>query len=110
IYQVYLLFLKINAFIVTMTFKSYTFFLSSLCFISFLTFSACKSNKEDASKGRNRAKDLRAEVYVVTPQVFQNDINASGSLLPNEAIEIHPEVSGRITDILFKEGAFVKKG
>ena len=93
-----------------MTTRNHIFFLSSLYILSLLIFSACKSNKEDATKSNNRPKGLRAEGYVVQPQVFQNDISASGTLRPNEEVEIHPEVSGRITHILFKEGSFVRKG
>jgi membrane fusion protein (multidrug efflux system) len=34
----------------------------------------------------------------------------TGTLLANEAVEIRPEISGKITHIYFKEGARVKKG
>lgn len=85
------------------------FFHSFVFLFSLLILSGCK-DKEDASKANNRPKGLRTEGYIVQPQSFQNDISASGTLRPNEAVEIHPEVSGRITAILFKEGSFVKKG
>src|SRR5690606_8029147 len=84
-----------------------------LAFCSFfpLIFLSCKSNKEDARTATaGRANVLRAEGYIVAPQTFQNDISASGTLLPNESVEIHPEVTGRITSINFKEGSYVKKG
>lgn len=76
-----------------------------------ITIVSCKSNKEDA-KGKVSVKSssLRAEGYIVEPQTFQNDLSASGTLLPNESVEIHPEVTGRITAINFKEGSYVKKG
>lgn len=53
---------------------------------------------------------LTVEGYLVRAQSFQNDLSASGTLLPNEEIEIHPEISGRVTAIQFKEGTSVKKG
>lgn len=93
-----------------MTNRQNIFFLSFVYFLSFIIISSCKSNKEDAIKANNKSKSLRAEGYVVQPQVFQKDISASGTLHPNEEVEIHPEVAGRITSILFKEGSFVKKG
>lgn len=77
--------------------------------LSLMTVLGCK-NKEDASKTVNKPKGLRAEGFVVQPQSFQNDISASGTLRPNEEVEIHPEVSGRVTEILFKEGSKVSKG
>jgi len=91
-----------------MYFKN-VFILLPVCLLFILTLTNCK-NKEDASKTNGRPKGLRAEGYVVKPESFQNDISASGTLRPNEEVEILPEVSGRITAILFKEGSFVRKG
>lgn len=77
-----------------------------------LTLSASCSNKkkEETTKGGGRPKFISAEVYVVQPQSFRDEYIASGTLLPNEEIDILPEVSGRITGIFFKEGARVRKG
>ncbi|WP_276132020.1 efflux RND transporter periplasmic adaptor subunit [Polluticoccus soli] len=85
----------------------------SLLLVSGVT--ACKSKKTETTtttaRGQaGRPNNLRAEVYVVKAEVFQNDYKASGTLLPNEEIEIHPEISGRVTSISFKEGAHVRKG
>ncbi|HRO42800.1 MAG TPA: efflux RND transporter periplasmic adaptor subunit [Flavipsychrobacter sp.] len=85
------------------------FFSAFVSLSSLLIISSC-GNKEDASKANSKPRGLRAEGYVVQPQSFQNDISASGTLRPNEEVEILPEVAGRITSILFKEGALVKKG
>jgi membrane fusion protein (multidrug efflux system) len=79
-------------------------------------FSSCKTKKTETTtaSGRGQAagrpNNLRAEVYLVKAEVFQSDYKASGTLLPNEEIEIHPEISGRVTSISFKEGAHVGKG
>ncbi len=91
------------------TFKN-IFFLPFTGILICITLSACKDNKEDATKSPGRSKELKAEGFLVVPQTFQHDISASGTLLPNEEVEIHPEVSGRITAIKFTEGSFVKKG
>lgn len=71
---------------------------------------ACKSDKKQDMKGGGRPQDIRAEGYVLKPEMFQQDYSASGTLLPNEEVEIHPEITGRITNIHFKEGNFVRKG
>lgn len=86
--------------------------LSSICFIGACigTLAACSHKKEDAAKPSGKPNILMAEAYVVHPQVFQTDYTASGSLLPNEEINILSEVAGRVTDIKFKEGATVAKG
>lgn len=71
---------------------------------------SCKSGKEEDRKAGGKPKGLKAEGYVLTAGVFQNDYHASGTLLPNEEVDIHPEIAGRITSINFKEGSFVRKG
>lgn len=71
----------------------------------------CGSDKKEMAKGGGgRPKDVKAEGYILTPSSFQQDYLASGTLLPNEEIEIHPEMTGRVTKIHFKEGSFIKKG
>ncbi len=83
----------------------------SIVFIALLTTYSCKSNKEDATvKKTTTSKSLRVEGFLVQPQMFQKDYSASGTLRPNEEINILPEVAGRITSINFKEGALVSKG
>ena len=83
----------------------------SLCLS--LGFMACKSKKTEttATSARGgRLNNLRAEGFIAKAEVFQNDYRSSGTLLANEEIEIHPEISGRVTSISFKEGARVRKG
>lgn len=71
----------------------------------------CKDEKNDKSaKGNGKPNVLLAEGFVTSPQVFMNNISASGSLLPNEEIEIRPEISGRVTALSFKEGSKVRAG
>lgn len=90
-------------------FRSNTFLFLLFCIPTVYVLSGCK-DKEDAVKAGNRPKGLRAEGYIVQPQAFQNDISASGTLRPNEEVNVHPEVSGRITAISFKEGMQVRAG
>lgn len=82
------------------------FFISLTAIIA----TGCKDDKSDASAKKQGPKKLVAEGYVVMPQPFRDEYIASGSLIANEEVEIHPEVSGRITSINFKEGAHVSKG
>ncbi len=71
---------------------------------------SCSSEKKEDPKAAGRAKNLTAEAYIVQPQTFSEDYVASGTLLPNEEINILSEISGRVTSIMFTEGARVKKG
>lgn len=76
---------------------------------SFFFMAAChEKRKEEPVKPRNTT--LNAEGFVVQPQSFESEYATTGSLLPNEEIQILPETSGRVTSISFKEGAHVKKG
>lgn len=85
-----------------------TVFLTSLCSLFII---ACNSKKQDAEVNKPAKPNiLNAEGYIVKPQQFQSDYTASGSLLPNEEIQILSEVSGRITSITFEEGSHVEKG
>ena len=47
---------------------------------------------------------------VVSPKLLENKIKVTGSILPNESLEVKSEVSGLVTKIHFKEGQSVKKG
>lgn len=76
-----------------------------------LLSASCKNKKDDAAAaGAAKPKGLKAEGYVVSPQSFQNDYTASGNLRANEELQILPEIGGRITNIAFKEGSYVRKG
>ncbi len=52
----------------------------------------------------------KAEGYIVTPQLLSQNIEVPGSLAAYEEVELHPELSGRVTAIYFKEGSTVGQG
>lgn len=55
-------------------------------------------------------KELPVTGFVVQPRSLENGITASGTLLANEEVELHPEVSGKITSLNLSEGNQVSKG
>lgn len=72
-----------------------------------------KSDKVEegpAATGGRRGGIVPVTIKVMTPKSFTNTINITGSILSNEEVELRPEVSGKITSILFKEGMKVTKG
>ncbi len=73
-----------------------------------ISLTACSSKKEAPKSGQPRA--LSAKGHVVSPGTFSDMYATSGSLLPNEEIDILPEIAGRVTGIHFKEGSYVQKG
>lgn len=53
---------------------------------------------------------LPVDAMVIQPQLLDNKIITTGTLLANEEVELRPEIAGRVTDVLFTEGGKVKKG
>ena len=73
---------------------------------------ACGAKNNDAAPpaGAAKPKMVTAEAYVVKEEAYAPIYTASGSLMANEMLEIHPEVSGRVTGIFCREGTAVRKG
>ena len=82
----------------------------SLSLVFLLLFSCSGSKQKEGNKGTPKTKILSVLGYVVRPDTFNVEITAAGTILANEAVELHPEASGRVTGIYFAEGEFVAKG
>lgn len=78
-----------------------------------LMFSAVSCNEKSKAgpvTGQKKAGAVAVEVRVIQPDTLVNIIYSTGSLLPNEKVELRNEVSGRITGIHFEEGTDVREG
>ena len=53
---------------------------------------------------------IPVEVYIAENVVLESGIPATGTLLPNEEVDITSEVSGKVDRILFEEGTRVRRG
>jgi len=53
---------------------------------------------------------VSVNIVVVQPQVLNNVIQSTGTVLANEEVEVRSEISGIIQKIAFKEGQKVQKG
>ncbi len=78
-------------------------------FLLLLSLAACKSKAEKEPK-KAAPPAIKVEGFVVQPTSISREIDVTGNLLPFEVTEIHPEVSGLVTDIYFKEGSYVAAG
>lgn len=58
--------------------------------------------------GRGGAVNVKA--YIVQPSTLDDRILVTGTISPNEQVDLQSEVPGKITRILFKEGSSVNKG
>lgn len=65
---------------------------------------------EDKSSVANDEVRLKVEAMVVEREVFENSLEVTGNILPNEAVEIKAPIEGIVLDIYFKEGQRVSKG
>ncbi|KAF0199706.1 MAG: RND family efflux transporter MFP subunit [Bacteroidetes bacterium] len=73
------------------------------------TFISCKSGNND--KAGNKGKPpVPVDVMVAVNSGFSSDIEVNGTVLSEEMVELHPEISGRITYLNIPDGASVKAG
>jgi membrane fusion protein (multidrug efflux system) len=91
--------------------KKRTVFIATM---ALLTLFSCKSKKDAApppGQGPGSpAPVISVEGLVVKTSSINEVVEASGTILANEATEIRPEISGRITQLNIREGAVVPKG
>ncbi len=74
-----------------------------------ISFFSCKNNKDEAKKKQLAAPPV-VDVIVATYQTLDNSIEVNGTVVPDEFVELHPEISGVLTYLNVKEGSFVNKG
>jgi len=74
-----------------------------------LVLFACKNN----GQGKNAKKEMppvTVDVMIAEYTEFPSGIEVNGTVLPEEMIELHPEVSGRIIYLNIPDGAAVTAG
>lgn len=71
--------------------------------------SAGSPSSAQASKNRSSSK-LQVDVYIAKMVNKSNVAFSSGTIVPNEEVEIKSEVSGRLVQLNIKEGSYVKRG
>lgn len=70
-----------------------------------------QTNGQPATRrGGGSEGPIAVEVAAARAAKTSNDIRAIGSLQSDESVQIAPEISGRISEIIFAEGKAVKKG
>ena len=65
--------------------------------------------KKSPAQGQ-RKQALQVRTQVMQPRKLTDAMTISGSLLPNEEVNLSFETSGKITDIYFQEGQRAQKG
>ncbi len=67
------------------------------------------SSQDPAFQPRQRPV-LRVSGYVLSPFPVQETIRSTGTLLPDEEVDLAFETSGKVVGIYFEEGTFVEEG
>lgn len=63
-----------------------------------------------AGAGPGQSTALPVKVVELRKETLRNQLSVTGTILPNESINLRSEVSGLVTKIAFKEGQYVTKG
>ena len=70
---------------------------------------SCKGKKEDPKKNQ-KPPPPTVDVIVVTPQTIPNTLEANGSVVAGEFVEVRPEIGGRLTYLNVAEGSRIARG
>jgi membrane fusion protein (multidrug efflux system) len=75
-------------------------------------FSKPDKGKEGAkSPGKSSGSAaIPVNVYVINKETINNQIFASGTVIPNEEVDLKAEATGRLVKLDLREGAYVSKG
>jgi membrane fusion protein (multidrug efflux system) len=78
-------------------------------FILLLSFAACKKKNDDKNKPKVTPPVI-VDVIVAQRQAVNDIVEANGTVVANEYVELRPEVSGRLTYLNIAEGSHVQEG
>ncbi len=85
-----------------------TFNLIPIVILSILLFS-CKGKSKEKEKPKTNPPTI-VDVIIAEQRPISDIIEANGTVIPTEFLEIHPEVSGRLTYLNITEGRSIAKG
>jgi len=80
-------------------------------YIVYVLFSPKSSNAktDDPKMGKGKGGLIAAQVFVVESSELNSGIQAVGTLLPNEEVDIVSEIAGKIVGVYFEEGRSVSQ-
>ncbi len=91
-------------------FRNLFFILLFITVLLLIKFFFIPSQQVAALKQGGTVPALPVNAVIVKQSTINQEIYATGSVLANEEVDLHPEVSGKLIQILFKEGSKVSKG
>ena len=92
--------------------KKYLYIAIAVVAVAFISYRLTRSDKPKvaAPASTQGAGIMEVNAIVVVPREFSNIITLSGSIEPNEQVQIRSEVSGIVRTLSFREGTAVQKG
>src|SRR5436190_19307834 len=89
-------------------FKKYTCILHSLLLISI--FTGCESKSKTIANSPKVTPPVLVDVMIAEKEMINNVIEANGTVIAAEYVELRPEVSGRLIYLNLAEGKLIPKG
>jgi membrane fusion protein (multidrug efflux system) len=81
-----------------------------IALVTLVLFAACKDAESRADGGGGGPPPMAVEAAAAVQDTVVESIEATGQIEAVQAVELRPEVEGRITEILFREGQEVAQG
>lgn len=82
--------------------------IGTISMLAMVAIAGCKSKPKDTLQ-KNKGPQ-KSDAYIVRTMHISKTFDIPGTIVPSEETEIHPEVSGKVTQIFFKEGSHVTAG
>ena len=80
------------------------FFICLFCF-------ACGEKKDASKDGKANAKQpTLVDAMIAQPTTISDTVEANGTVIANETVELHPQVTGRLIYLNVPEGKYVQQG
>jgi membrane fusion protein, multidrug efflux system len=75
-----------------------------------LSLFSCSEKKEDTTKKNQPPPPTSVDVIIAGTKEVTNNIEANGAAVASEMLDIHPEISGRLTFLNVPDGANISAG
>ena len=84
-------------------------FVLKICVGLFVLYS-CKEKPTTLVSKPKENPPVNVDIFIASKQIIENKIELNGEVVANESVEIHPEISGKITYLNIPESKFVEAG
>lgn len=71
---------------------------------------ATEQNKTGAAASKTAPSSTLVQIEIVTNQALERGISVTGSLSPNEQVDLKAEISGRVASVDYDDGQMVRQG